>query len=126
MRTLAAKLGHLRKSIEEERGDFTLFAFVLPEDTIAWDLLVAAKWIDDDQNVALRYLVEKVQKIVTKEELLAISGILIFDNDKFDESDVIDSETGWEENNIEFYGRHVQKAYIFKSPLEDFQIAASR
>jgi len=126
MRTLAAKLGHLRKSIEEERGDFTLFAFVLPEDTIAWDLLVAAKWIDDDQTVALRYLVEKAQKVVTKEELLAISGISILNSNELYSPSAIDSETGWEENNIEFYGRQVQKAYVFKVPLEDFQLSVSR
>jgi len=126
MRTLAVKLGHLRKKIEEERGEFTLFAFVLPEDTIAWDLLVAAKWIDDDRTAALRYLVEEVQKVVTKEELLAISGILLSDSNELYSPGAIGSETGWEENNIEFYGRHVQKVYVFNAPIEDFQIAASR
>lgn len=56
MRTLASKIGQLRKAVENQRGKFTLFALVLPEDTIAWDLLVAAKWIDEDQSDALRYL----------------------------------------------------------------------
>ena len=43
MRTLASKIGQLRKAVENQRGKFTLFALVLPEDTIAWDLLVVAK-----------------------------------------------------------------------------------
>ena len=118
MKALANKIGPLRKVIEEQKGPLALYAMVLPEDAIAWDMLVAATWIDKDQSDALKYLVKQVQSVLTKQELLNLSGILLFDTDKLAEYGVsVDSETGWEENNIEFYGRRVQKAYIFVGPL---------
>lgn len=127
MRTLATKIGQLRKVIEKQRGEFTLFALVLPEEAIAWDMLVSAKWIDEDQSAALRYIVKEVQSVLTKKELLTLSGILLFDSDKITEyGSSVDSETGWEENNIEFYGRQVQKAYVFVSPVADFHLSRSR
>lgn len=127
MRTLATKIGQLRKVIEKQRGEFTLFALALPEEAIAWDMLVSAKWIDKDQSAALRYLVKEVQIVLTKQELLTLSGILLFDSDKIEEyGSSVDSEIGWEENNIEFYGRQVQKAYVFVSPVADFHLLRSR
>lgn len=123
MKALANKIGQLRKVIEEQKGPFTLYALVLPEDAIAWDMLVASTWIDKDQPSALKYLVKQVQSVLTKQELLNLSGILLFDTDKLAEYGVsVDSETGWEENNVEFYGRLVQKAYIFVGPLVGFNL----
>ncbi len=126
MRTLVNKLGQLRKVIGEQRGEFTLYALVLPEDAIVWDMLVAANWIDEDQSAALQYLVKEVQNVLTEQELLSLSGILLFDSNQFtgDDSSSMDSEMGWEQNNIDFYGRHVQKAYVFVAPIENFQIQA--
>lgn len=90
-------------------------------------MLVSAKWIDEDQSSALRYLVKEVQAVLTKQELLMLSGILLFETDKIAEyGSSVDSETGWEENNVDFYGRHVQKAYVFVSPVADFQLSKSR
>ena len=126
MKTLVSKIGQLRKVIQEQRGEFTLYALVLPEDAIAWDMLVAAKWIDKDQPAALRYLVKEVQRVLTKQELLSLSGILLFDSDKVGEGKMsIDSEAGWTENNIDFYGRQAQKAYVFVAPVADFQLSKS-
>lgn len=126
MKTLVNKIGQLRKVIEEQQGEFTLYALVLPEDAIVWDMLVAAKWIDKDQSAALRYLVKEVQSILTKQELLNLSGILLFDSDKIGEDGMsINSDTGWEENNIDFYGRQAQKAYVFVAPVADFQLSRS-
>lgn len=126
MKTLVKKIGQLRKMVEGQRGEFTLFTLALPEDTIAWDLLAAAKWIDEDQPAALQYLVKQVQGILTKQELLNLSGILLFDSSKFtDNGESINSETGWEANNIDLYGRHIQKAYVFVAPLEDFYVLMS-
>lgn len=43
MKTLVNKIGQLQKSIQVQRGEFTLYVLVLPEDAIAWDMLVAAE-----------------------------------------------------------------------------------
>lgn len=128
MKTLARKLGQLRKAIEAERGPFILYALVLPEDAIAWDMLVAAKWIDENQSDALQYLVKQVQNVLTKRELLDLSGVLLFDSVEINDGtlSLVDSENGWEENNIDFYGRQAQKVYVFVSPVFDFQLSRSQ
>ena len=128
MKTLAKKLGQLRKAIEAERGPFTLYALVLPEDAIAWDILMAAKWIDENQSDALQYLVKQVQNVLTKRELLNLSGVLLFDSGEIHDGALssVDSEDGWEENNVDFYGRQAQKVYVFVSPVFDFQISRSQ
>ena len=128
MKTFVYKLSQLLKAIEEQRGEFTLFALALPEDTIAWDMLVSAKWIDKDRSEALRYLVKEVQSITTKQELLNLSGILLFDTDKVAAYGNVSerNEMGREENNTELFGRQIKKAYIFVSPVADFQLAPSR
>ena len=128
MKSFIGKISQLLKIIEEQRGKFSLFALVLPEDAIAWDILVSAEWIDKDQSAALNYLVKEVQRISTKRELHNLSGILLFDTDKvaaYGEVFMRD-EMGREENNTDFFGRQVQKAYIFVSPVVDFQLARSR
>lgn len=125
MKTLANKLGQLRINIQTQRGEFSLYALVLPEDAIAWDLLVAAKWIDEDKSAGLQYLVKQIQSVLTKKELLSLSGIIIGDSSHFIGSMSMNSEAGWEENDIDFYGRHVQKAYVFTAPAEDFHVSLS-
>ena len=127
MKTFVSKLGHMAKVVSIQRGKFTLFAIVLPDDTFAWDLLVAAEWINRDKKEALQYLVERVQHTLTKEEILSLSGIVLLDNDEFEGVvSSMESDTGWEENDTDFLGRHIQKGFIFAAPLEDIQIQTSR
>lgn len=125
MKALARKLGQLKAAIEEQRGPFTLFVLVLPEEAIAWDLLVSAQWMDADQASALRYLVKEVQRVVTKEELLNLSGILIFDSKKFPTTGTpIGNANGQRIDDVDVYGRHAEKAYFFVAPAQDFEILA--
>ncbi|MEZ0542780.1 hypothetical protein [Fibrella arboris] len=128
MRSLIEKLGKLFVAIEQEQDEeFVLFAFVLPEEAIAWDLLAAAKWIDKDKQAALRYIAEKVQSSLTEQELRDVSGVLLFNTNDFeDETTTIRSETGWVENETEFYGRKIQKGYLFAGPVSDFQVFVNR
>lgn len=127
MKTFVKKLAQLRKAIEAQRGEFTLYALVLPEDAIVWDMLVAAKWIDQDQSAALKYLAKQIQNTLSEEELLNISGILLFDsNDIPNYGSSINSDNGWEENNIDFYGRQASKVYVFAAPVADFHVSTSQ
>lgn len=122
MKDLARKIGGLMKLITAEKGDLSFFGLVLREDASVWDLLVAAKWIDEDQKKALDYLVEKLQNKLTTQELLQISAIILLQNEYFTGQSVMTSETGWEENDIDLYGIPVKKAYIFTASDIEFHI----
>jgi hypothetical protein len=113
MREMIKKVGSLVDTIISEKGELSLFALALREDAIVWDLLIAADWIDKDRKEALNYLVKKVQEVLTTNELLDLSGIILLDNDYFLGYPDFRSETGWEENNIDLYGVEVKKAYVF-------------
>ncbi len=99
--------------ISAEKGELSFFGLVLREDASVWDLLVAADWVDTDKRKALEYLVKQVQSVLTKKELLDISGIVLLQNEYFEGFSKVVSETGWEENDIDLYGVAVKKAYIF-------------
>lgn len=113
MRDLIRKIGSLVQPITNEKGDLSFFGLVLREDASVWDLLVAAKWIDEDRKQALDYLVKQVQRVLTKQELLDISGIILLQDEYFVGHSKFTSETGWEETDIDLYGVAVKKAYIF-------------
>lgn len=124
MKTLVSKIGNLAHYFEQEKGEaFILFALVLPEDAIAWDLLAAANWIDTDKQAALRYIAGKVQSTLNVEELRDLSGIVLFETNDFDNAaGSIRSGKGKLENDIDFLGAKIQKGYLFAAPLSDFQI----
>ena len=126
MKTLVIKLGELATVIEREKEQaFLLFALALPEDAIAWDLMISANWINSDQDQALRYLVRSVQRVLTKVELRELSGILLFDPNNFEPViSTMKSRSGRKETNIDFFGRRVQEVYVFAAPVEEFQISS--
>lgn len=71
------KFGELERTIAAERGDFTLFALVRPEEGLQdqWDLVVAAPWEPD--TVTLRkYLVDQIQQRLGVEMFFVVSGIV--------------------------------------------------
>lgn len=128
MKTLVNKLWQLAATIESEKNqEFILFALALPEEAIAWDLIISARWIDADQQRALRYMVQKVQGVLAKAELRELSGILLFESDKLDTGiSSMRRESGWKETNIDFFGKKVQEVYLYAAPVEELQVFASR
>jgi hypothetical protein len=124
MKQVIRKMGRLAKEIANERGQFMLFALVLPENAIAWDLVIAADWIEKNNMETIRFFAKKIQDILTKEELREFSAVILLDNDEFgDVSAKMESQTGQEETDIDFFGRHIEKGYIFVAPVEDFQLS---
>ena len=124
MKSLLMKIGQLAHRFEQEKGEeFILFALVLPEDAIAWDLLAASNWIDKDKQAALRYMASKVQDTLTAEELRDFSGIVLFETNDLDSAaGFIKSEKGKLESDIDFLGAKIQKGYLFSAPISDFQV----
>jgi hypothetical protein len=78
MRELAEKLGRLERSLSEEKGPFNLFALFLREDAPAvWDLVVAAKWIEEDRPAALADISRRVRASLRRDEITKISRVVI-------------------------------------------------
>jgi hypothetical protein len=122
MRTIVSKFGKLVEEITLQKGPFTLFALALPDDTFAWDVLVAAEWIDVNQPESLSFITKAIQSTLTEKELLTISGVILLDNESFSNNSApFKSELGYEAVDIELFGRHIQKAYIFVTPEVEFR-----
>ncbi|MBC3784998.1 hypothetical protein [Spirosoma utsteinense] len=122
MKQLIKKIGSLLEPITAEKGTVLFFALARREDASVWDLLVAAKWIDEDRKSALDYLVNQVQQVLTKQELLYISAVIMLRHEYFIDGSLIKREMGWEESNIDLYGVAVEKAYIFVAPDVEFKM----
>lgn len=81
MKEIVNKLIAIEKETSVERGEYNLFALFLREDSSnKWDILVAATWIDNNKEDALKYLAPKIQKAFTQNELLQISRIVIIED----------------------------------------------
>lgn len=122
MKHLISKIGSLVDTIAKEKGELSFLGLALREEASVWDLLVAAEWIDQDRDEALKYLVHQVQRVLTRQELLKISAIIMLRHEYFTEGSSVKSELGWEESDIDLYGIAVQKAYIFVAPDVEFRM----
>jgi hypothetical protein len=82
MKTIVEKLIRAEREMAEDKGAFVLFAFFLREDAPdLWDLIVSAPWITKDKSGSLKYIAKKVQGVLSAEELLKLSRIVIIEQD---------------------------------------------
>jgi len=75
---IVEKLRGCEETMAQEKAPFDLFGlFLRDEAPEKWDLLVAADWIDKDKSGALRYIVDTVQKRLSKEEMMRLSRVVL-------------------------------------------------
>lgn len=80
MRRIAEKLRRLEGTLSTENGPFNLFALFLREDAPnVWDLVVAAKWIEDDKPAALADISRRVRDALRADEITKISRVVVVD-----------------------------------------------
>jgi hypothetical protein len=78
MKELLDKFADLEKALSEERGDFSIFALFLREDALdKWDLIVAAPWIDANVKESLAYITNRIQQLLSPEELTQLSRVVV-------------------------------------------------
>jgi hypothetical protein len=120
MKALAEKLVSIEREAALEKGPFFLFALFLRENAPdVWDLLVSAPWIEADKFAAFQYLSKKLNKNLTKKELLALSRIVAI-NQTDPALASINSVMGVEHmcmevENSNFFGLEIKHAYIITS-----------
>lgn len=110
----------LERSLSSEKGEFELFALFLPEDSPGkWDLLISAPWIKREGSIEFREVAQKIQKTLSKEELLKLSRIILIDRknpmlEAFNRT--IHAEHAITEvKDSNFFGLPIKHAYIFTS-----------
>jgi hypothetical protein len=74
------KLADLETSMSRDMGEFELFGVLLREESPEkWDLVVAAPWLDPDNRESFKLVADALQEILTREEFLEISRIVILE-----------------------------------------------
>lgn len=120
MKQIVEKLQKEEAIMAKEKGPFNLFALFLREDAPdKWDLLVAADWVDRDKGNAIKYVASKIQEILTKEELLSLSRIVIIEKDNPAlaalNSAFHVTQSSVEIKNSNLFGLQINHAYLITS-----------
>jgi hypothetical protein len=120
MRELVEKLVSLERDAALEKGDFTLFALFLREDSPdKWDLLAAADWMDANQRDGIGYLAEQLQSRFTAPELLTLSRIVYIAKDNPGLPAILQAVNvkhgSVEVKNCDFFGMEIKHAYLITS-----------
>jgi hypothetical protein len=112
------KLTSLLSEITREKGELTLFALFLRDNSVdMWDLVVAGPWYEKDQRAGLAYLSKKVNTRLTTPELLSLSRIIILEKDNPVLQAILDAVPPKQDkaklHNFNFHGLQIKHAYIF-------------
>jgi len=75
---IVKKLKGYEETMAKKKGPFDLFGLFLRDDAPGkWDLLVASDWIEENKEESLKYIIDMVQKGLSKEELMKLSRVVL-------------------------------------------------
>ena len=122
MRDLAEKLRELERTLSEEKGPFSLFALFLREDAPdVWDLVVAAKWIEEDRPAALADISRRVRDSLGADEITKIARVVVVDRTdpalKAIASAISTEHCIAEVANSTFFGLAIRHSFIITAEL---------
>jgi hypothetical protein len=123
MKELAEKLSRLERTLSQEKGAFNLFALFLREDAPdVWDLVVAAKWIEDDRPAALLEISNRVRAFLRADEITKISRVVVVERTdpalKAIASAISIDHGVAEVANSTFFGLAIRHAFIITAQLD--------
>jgi hypothetical protein len=79
---LIKKLVALEREITAEKGEFTLFALFLREESFdKWDLVLSAPWFWADTQSVYKYVADKLRSRLKSAELLSLSRFVLIEKD---------------------------------------------
>lgn len=116
-------------SLSQQRGEFSLFALFLREDSQdKWDLAVAAPWIEVAPQESLTFIAKEVQAKFSQSELALLSRIVIIrENNPALPSlhrEIVVRHGFVEASNRSFFGLPIKQAYIITSQQQPQRAAA--
>jgi hypothetical protein len=122
MKDLAQKLRRLERTLSEEKGPFNLFALFLREDAPGvWDLVVAAKWIEDDGPAALADISQRVRDSLEPDEITKVSRVVVVERTDPALKEIASAmsfDHGLSEvTNSTFFGLSIRHAFIITADL---------
>ena len=124
MKEIVEKLKQKEQTMAHAKGPFDLFALFLREDAPdKWDLVVAAKWIEENKQEGLKCISTALQESLTRNELLKLSRIAIIDENNpaleaFQRA--IHVEHGMAEiKDSNLFGLQIKHAYLITSHRRD-------
>ena len=120
MKEQAEKLQKVEKELSDSKGQFELFALFLREDAPnKWDLLISADWARENKKDAINCILEEVRKVLSDQELLMLSRLIILDKDDMALKALhgaINTEHGLAEiSDSNFFGLAIKHAYLITS-----------
>ena len=120
MKNTATKLAKLEQDIAKEKGKFILFGLFLREDSPdLWDILVSAPWITKNKDESIKYIAERINRVLEPEEVLKLSRIVIIEQDNAALSALqgaVHVEHGLAEiKDSNFFGLQIKHAYLITS-----------
>lgn len=78
MRQIVNRLGTVARRIAKDRGPWLLFGlFSEGGSPETWNLVVSADWMSREKAKARKYVAERVQAALSKEELANIGGVFV-------------------------------------------------
>jgi hypothetical protein len=82
MRKILDKLKSILLDLEKEQGRVLVFALFLRGDSPArWDLVVVAPWLDSGNVKSYNIVATKVQNLLSADEIIQLSRVVILDPD---------------------------------------------
>jgi len=120
MSTIVDALEKIERKLSGEHGAFTLFALFERDDIpFRWDLVVAAPWVEQDNESAMKLLAGELKTYLPKNELERISRIVLLDASA-DSVRALTSEHSVEHGRIEIdegslYGLPAEHGYLITS-----------
>lgn len=124
MKEQAEKLRAVEKKLCESKGPFELFALFLREDAPnKWDLLISSDWARNDKKAAINEIIKEIQSVLSQEELLMLSRLIILEKDDAALKALHGSmhvEHGLAEiSDSNFFGLAIKHAYLITSKREN-------
>jgi hypothetical protein len=72
------KMRHVERVLAKKRGNFTLFALVMRQDSAGkWDVVVSAPWICDGREDLEEIVLQALNSILTPDEVLRNVSIVV-------------------------------------------------
>jgi hypothetical protein len=113
---LLDKLVRLEPEMAAMKGEFTLLALFQREESDYWDVLVAAPWVEEDNETALRFVAGQLQSHLDLQEIVTLSHVALIDEDNPGLEAVIEAKNGYEGiievRDEEFFGLPIRRGYI--------------